>query len=254
MKAVPAPKDNSSVPFLADEPKPTPKPVVNSAKPKTRFDSPFPEGSEAEADGTKKKTNPFTGLKLADDKPAATKKPAAIKLDVEEKQPELRIEPATRTTKKAVVKIPETKVVEKPAQPANLRSQPAVEVKSDSPADKLRRIAERSGLKGLKGFCPVVLRDERDLIDANPAISSVHKGTTYSFSSRRAKALFDKNPQKYSPAASGRDVVKLGTYSESVEGSLDHAVWFRDRLYLFSDAESLRKFTGQPKRFAVPGK
>lgn len=254
----PAPKKDTGVPFLGDEPKPMPK---SAAAPTNSLENPFPEGSEAEADAGKvTKENPFTGLKLDDPKPVAPKpassKSAAAKPATPAKQPavakpevDLKIQPRGLKKAEPVANSPrELKTVPEPA------AEPPAEIKSDPHQDKLQRIAARVGRKGLKGFCPIALRDHRDLVDAKPSISSVYKGKTYYFSSTRAKALFDDAPEKYSPAMSCRDVVKLALNNESIEGSLDHAVWFKDRLYLFAGPETLEAFVSQPKRFAVPAR
>ena len=48
----------------------------------------------------------------------------------------------------------------------------------------------------------------------------------------------------------GQDAVLL---KEKVtkEGSLDHAVWFKDRLYLFTSQKTLEQFVATPKEFAI---
>lgn len=132
---------------------------------------------------------------------------------------------------------------------------PTIEPQSN-PADdhkaKFQRIAEREGA-GLKGFCPVALRDERDLVDATAEFSSEFGGRTFHFVSAEAKARFDAEPAKYAPARGGIDVILLESEQQSVEGRLDHAVWFRDRLYLFSSRESKDAFVRDPASYAIEG-
>lgn len=111
---------------------------------------------------------------------------------------------------------------------------------------KLARIAARQGLDGLKGFCPVMLRDERNLVDARPEFTASHNGRRYYFSSAAAQALFEANPDRYAPAATGYDVVHLSLTGEESRGSLDHAVWFRGKLYLFTTAETMESFVAAP--------
>jgi len=122
---------------------------------------------------------------------------------------------------------------------------------ADSQDEKLRRIAERRGMSGFRGFCPVVLRDERDLADANPAFRVTFEGKTYYFSSAAAKTAFTEAPEKYAPVQHGRDVVRLAEDGNSVIGSLEHAVWFRDRLYFFASRQTLQTFVKEPAKFAV---
>jgi YHS domain-containing protein len=118
-------------------------------------------------------------------------------------------------------------------------------------ASKLERIASRKGISGLKGFCPVALRDDRNLLDARPEYSSVFNGKRYYFSSGTALAMFETHPDQYAPAASGNDVVHMALTGEAQQGSLDHAVWFRGKLYLFSSAETLETFVAAPSIHAA---
>jgi YHS domain-containing protein len=115
----------------------------------------------------------------------------------------------------------------------------------------VRLIEERVGQRGLKGFCPVVLRDQRELADANPAYCSVYHAQRYYFSSAEAKARFDTAPQKYAPAAGGLDVVVKSNTDQAVDGSLDFALWYKDRLYLFCSPESLHAFSANPTAYAA---
>lgn len=121
----------------------------------------------------------------------------------------------------------------------------------DASAAKLRKIAERAELKGLKGFCPVTLRDDRDLADARPQFKAVFQGKVYNFATEEARDKFEKTPKAYAPIAGGNDVVASKIESSDVEGSLEHAVWFRDRLYLFSSAKTKAAFEATPTKFAT---
>jgi len=210
-----------------NEPKAVPSVAAKElTKPKTSADdgltNPFTEMSETEAD--RKAQSPFTGLKLKD---------------------------APTTDKQAPVVAQKPQHVDHAAPPlpdsADVASTPAQKARSV----KLHRIAERSEQAGLKGFCPVVLRDQRDLVDAKTKFTATYKSKTYHFSSAIAKAAFEKHPQKYAPAGAGLDVVRLANRGDRVDGSLDYAVWFQDRLYLFSTADSLRTFTITPADYAV---
>jgi YHS domain-containing protein len=46
-------------------------------------------------------------------------------------------------------------------------------------------------------------------------------------------------------------VVRHATGETGVEGTLEHAAWYRGRLYLFSSADSRREFVETPSRFVV---
>ena len=73
---------------------------------------------------------------------------------------------------------------------------------------------------------------------------------TYYFSTADAKTEFDEHPEHYAPIAGGQDVVLL-TEKVTKEGSLDHAVWFKGRLYLFTSQKTLEQFVATPKEFAI---
>ncbi len=130
--------------------------------------------------------------------------------------------------------------------------QAKIEEEQNSREMKLERIRSRDGLAGFKGFCPVVLRDRKDLVEADPRITSRFDGEEYSFSSRRAQRQFEEDPLRYAPANRGLDAVLLARGRE-VRGQLDYALWFRNRLYLFSSRESMAEFNSRPQQFAESG-
>ena len=107
------------------------------------------------------------------------------------------------------------------------------ELPVDPQVEKMKRIRERFGMKGLKGFCPVTLHDERELTDARPEFHFTHRSQKFHFASAEARDKFEVNPSKYAPAAYGADVVALSRDKDVVEGTLDFAAWFKGRLYLF---------------------
>jgi YHS domain-containing protein len=117
--------------------------------------------------------------------------------------------------------------------------------------EKARLIEERAGQRGLKGFCPVVLRDQRELADVNAAYCSIYHGRKYYFSSAAAEARFEASPHKYAPVAGGVDVVVKTNSDQDVEGSLDFALWYKDRLYLFCSPESLQAFSLSPTAYSA---
>jgi YHS domain-containing protein len=118
-------------------------------------------------------------------------------------------------------------------------------------AELQRKLAERSGLGGFQGFCPVALRDRRELMDARPEFLSVYQGRTYEVASAEAKARFEADPEKYAPVNQGNDLVLVSRGEAEVEGNLSHAVWFKDRLYLFRSTATLREFNADPTKFAL---
>ena len=103
---------------------------------------------------------------------------------------------------------------------------------------------------GLKGFCPVTIRDERRLAVAVDEFSCEHQAQTYRFSSAEALEKFQANPELYAPIAGGLDVVAVRQGSAVANGTLDFAVWYRHRLHLFSNTENLAVFRAAPRTFA----
>lgn len=116
---------------------------------------------------------------------------------------------------------------------------------------QLERIQSRTDLTGFKGFCPVALRDQRQLVDAQPQIQSTFGLHTLTFSTDEARIAFEANPQRYAPVAGGIDTVVLSTRQEEVPGKLDFALWYRGRLHLFSSRETMASFLENPQQFAV---
>lgn len=123
---------------------------------------------------------------------------------------------------------------------------------ADSYEEKMAKIRERGGMKGLKGFCPVALRDDRELKDAIPDYHATYRGQKFHFSSAEAKAKFEEDPRRYAPAAYGADVVILLRDRDVIEGTLDFAAWYKGRLYLFASEENHALFTEDPAKFALP--
>ncbi|MEZ6128787.1 MAG: hypothetical protein R3C59_08905 [Planctomycetaceae bacterium] len=112
------------------------------------------------------------------------------------------------------------------------------------------RIMARTGLSGFKGFCPVELRDHRELIDSREQYTAKFGLQSYQFSSPEAKSAFEANPARYAPAGGGCDVVLLVNTGEETAGSLDFSLWYRDRLYMFRSRETQSIFSQNPKRYA----
>ena len=115
---------------------------------------------------------------------------------------------------------------------------------------QLRQIQARAGQTGFKGFCPVALRERRELLESSNLFTSTFGLQTYKFSSAESKAAFDTDPSRYAPAAGGSDVVVLVNSGEEQVGQLDYALWYRDRLYMFRSRETMTLFSKDPQRFA----
>ncbi len=192
---------------------------------------------DRKADDSQKDSSPFSGLSL-DSQPSILPEPQAAETTV-----------STGSTTNRDAENDSTAAAEK--QDIPLPSDTSDEEASKKTTDAKRKlIAERTDLQGMKGFCPVALRDDRDLQNALPEHASLFKGRTYYFSSADAKATFDEQPEQYAPMACGNDVVLLKT-KDTKEGSLDFAVWYKDRLYLFTSQKTLEQFIATPSEFVI---
>jgi YHS domain-containing protein len=221
-------------------------PIGNGVDP---LDNPFPDLPEVKAD-VETKEDPFTGLTLETKNGSGSISAEAPALPQLPTIPDVSLIPE----EPSLPELPQVKTEGLPRFDGNdlpeIKPEIKIESKKNDHSDKLNKIALRKELTGLKGFCPVDLRDNRGLTDALPEFKSEFEGATYNFSSMEAKAKFEKSPAKYAPTAGGHDVVKTTTDLE-VAGSLDHAVWYKDRLYLFGSQDSLQTFVIDPAKYAV---
>ena len=79
----------------------------------------------------------------------------------------------------------------------------------------------------------------------------IFNSKTYYLSSSEAVSAFHADPAKYAPAARGCDVIQQAITGEELEGSLDYAVWYKGRLYLFTSAETMDTFVSSPSSHAT---
>jgi YHS domain-containing protein len=263
----PQSQSSATAPPPVSTPAATPRPATNPFPnvPSAADDRPaLPSPGSSTAGQKPNEPGPFTGRSLTDDADSAGTKPVAP------------------TPADTGAKFPAGTVTSKPAAPLQIKSfqeiqknhlqqpHPLAEPKAlggrgwtakaiapnrpataSSREEKQRRIAERRSLAGFRGFCPVVLRDQRELADAMLQFRSEYRNKTYYFSTPEAKATFDQSPGKYAPASSGIDVVVFADELKQVEGSLEHASWFRGKLYFFTSVDTLRKFVMDPKKYAI---
>ena len=205
--------------------------------------------------------NPYSGLTLDEDpysKPSTLNvaKPAPLELPNEElSAPVETVEtspPALMVPPNPEASADEPPLVldkSEPTPPATLT--PALRSENERTRAKQEMIAARKGLRGLKGFCPVVLREDRDLVDAHSEYRVIYNSKTYYLSSSQAVTAFHSDPAKYAPAARGCDVIQQAVTGEEVEGSLDFAVWYKGRLYMFTSAETMDTFVSAPSSHAT---
>lgn len=207
------------LPLVAAPSQPTPAPVEGLEIPE--------EAPKTVAQAEPMEPEPFAPFESEDDLRPAPVKPQP------QPQPQPESEPAP-------LAVPD--VVAQPQAPAAV----------DPYAAKMQQIRDRGGMKGLKGFCPVTLRDERGLVDAVPEFQSQFRGQKFHFASAEAKAKFDAEPTNYAPAAYGADVVVLTRDKDVAEGTLDYAAWYKGKLYLFASEATHAVFSSEPAKYATP--
>lgn len=180
-------------------------------------------------------------------------------------QPKVVVPQSTDGWKRRTAKAPTAKLSEShvPVMTASLK--PALEMpklvkpvsipkveQRDENQQKYDLIRGRKALDGLKGFCPVALRETRELIDSSNQHMTVYRGTVYKLSSAEALERFEADPEVYAPAFAGYDVVSLYD-NKHVKGKLDHALWYNSSLYLFGSTDSVQRFREEPSKF-IPEK
>ena len=122
---------------------------------------------------------------------------------------------------------------------------------TSAPGSRVTKLSGKTEIAGLKGYCLVTLKNERKLVLTLAEHKSEYMQHTYTFASAEAKAAFDAAPASYVPTLAGRDVVRLADGAGEAEGSLDYAVWYKGRLYMFSNEVSLNTFSASPSKFVV---
>ena len=98
-------------------------------------------------------------------------------------------------------------------------------------------------------ICMVTLCDERKIVKGLPEFAMDYHGQNYRFISAEARQLFKSEPERYSPAAGGLDLVMFCKEKTVIQGRLKFAVWYHRRLYLFSTEENRESFQQNPKLF-----
>jgi thiol-disulfide isomerase/thioredoxin/YHS domain-containing protein len=102
----------------------------------------------------------------------------------------------------------------------------------------------------LDGFCPVMLAEKQQWTAGDRRWGAIHRGRTYLFSGPEAQRTFFKDPDRYSPAVSGNDVVLAAEQGQVVSGMREHGVFYGPRIYLFSSEATLEKFSRNPSLYA----
>ena len=106
----------------------------------------------------------------------------------------------------------------------------------------------------LDGYCPVTLAGRAGKFPqwqpGHPRWGAIHRGRLYLFVGPEQQQAFLREPDRYSPVLSGRDVVRLIKHGEKSIGERRHGVTYRNRIYLFRDEYSLQEFRKAPNFFS----
>jgi YHS domain-containing protein len=238
-------------------------PSLDLTEPDDTLANPFPEMPEAEADAA---AGPYTGLELEGSPydpatgPSLSSDSGAFATPAPQAEPagpqlasESPLRPAADHGPVLIApgaSVPSELPLVQPGRPIQTTPTQATAGTRSSASETLALIASRQGLTGVKGFCPVMLKDFRDLVDANQDFTVIYQGQQYWFSSEEAKQAFLLNPGTYLPAGGGIDPVVYHQSGQSVAGSLDNAVWYHGQLYLFSSHVTKAEFVASPRAHA----
>ncbi len=249
----PAPPADSGSPYTGKSLDSAPELAASSGRPSMDLLPPSPEATETPGLPSAPTVPSLSALPSAP--PASFEAPVLTPSEQVKLQPAGQLPPVpppytAEPSRTALVPTPTREAPLVPAEPKpEITIRPAPTQDQDSKS-KFQLIASRQGQTGLKGFCPVVLRDSRDLVNSSSEFRYQYNGKMFEFSSAEAMEKFAADPLKYAPANGCSDVIHLALTGEKLEGSLDHAVWYKGRLYLFSSVETMETFVAAPSSHA----
>jgi thiol-disulfide isomerase/thioredoxin/YHS domain-containing protein len=103
---------------------------------------------------------------------------------------------------------------------------------------------------GLEGYSPVTLLEQGKWQLGDRRFGAIHRGRTYLFNSPDEQQRFLAEPDRYSPTASGDDVVMAVDYGQEVPGTRSFGLVYQNRMYLFSSEATQRAFLQNRDRYA----
>ena len=117
-------------------------------------------------------------------------------------------------------------------------------VDAEPPARKPRK-----RLLGLRGYCPVTLREDRAWTKGEREFAWEHQGITYFMATPESFRAFIRSADEYAPKLLGCDPVVYHTTGRALPGSTTFAALWRDELYLFVSEKNRRSFYDDPERW-----
>ena len=114
-----------------------------------------------------------------------------------------------------------------------------------------RGSAAQSGASiALDGYCAVCIIEMKKWVRGTAEHQVTFDGKVYFFPGADQKQMFLAAPAKYVPALGGDCTVCYAKMGQRMPGSLYHAAFFRDRLFLFPGADQKAEFVNQPAAYA----
>ncbi len=101
----------------------------------------------------------------------------------------------------------------------------------------------------MEGYCPVCIIEAKKWMRGNSQHAVRYDGKVYSFPGEDQKQMFLANPAKYAPALGGDCTVCFAEMKERVPGSIRHAAFYKNRLFLFPSGEQKGMFAADPARY-----
>lgn len=101
----------------------------------------------------------------------------------------------------------------------------------------------------LDGYCPVTLTQQKAWKKASPEWGAIHRERVYLFAGEAEQQHFLANPDAFSPALAGFDIVRFVELRQRVDGKRQHGIWHRGQMFLFADEASLNQFTADATRY-----
>lgn len=102
----------------------------------------------------------------------------------------------------------------------------------------------------LDGYCPVELMEQQLWTLGDPRWTAEHDGVEYRFSKEANMQRFLEAPGRYVPVHGGKDPVVLKRENKQISGQTDYCAIYKDRLYMFSNRDSLTAFRQNPKEYS----
>ena len=113
------------------------------------------------------------------------------------------------------------------------------------------RTAFRPPTVAFEGLCLTSVVEERRLVKGTAQFHAEYRGYTLHFANDDRRDQFLEAPEKYWPEINGQCALSLLSTRESVQGRLEHAVVFRDRIWLFSNQKKMQAFIESPAKYVA---